>query len=93
MRVKVSSKLSHFTKPEPLDPDQPDRHHDHQQRVHRQRLLGLAYFWCGTQNAVELRVWATWLLYAVLVDLTNAVAEALHQPFAALSMETEDLRL
>lgn len=51
------------------------------------RLLGLAYFWCGSQNAVELQVWATWLLYAILVDLTDAVAEALHQPFAALSME------
>ena len=51
------------------------------------RLLGLAYFWSGSQNAVELQVWATWLLYAVLVDLTDAVAEALQQPFAALSLE------
>jgi hypothetical protein len=51
------------------------------------RLLGLAYFWCGAQNAVEMQVWATWLLYVVLVDLTDAVAEALKQPFAALSME------
>jgi Transposase DDE domain len=51
------------------------------------RLLGLAYFWCGAQNAIELQVWATWLLYAVLVDLTDAVAAALNQPFAALSME------
>jgi hypothetical protein len=51
------------------------------------RLLGLAYFWCGSQNAVELQVWATWLLYAVLVDLTDAVAEALQHPFAALSLE------
>jgi len=38
------------------------------------RLLGLAYFWCGAQNAVEMQVWATWLLYAVLIDLTDAVA-------------------
>ncbi|MBN1454372.1 MAG: IS4 family transposase [Anaerolineales bacterium] len=51
------------------------------------RLLGLAYFWCGAQNAVELQRWATWLLYAVLVDLTVQVAEALRQPFAAISME------
>jgi hypothetical protein len=51
------------------------------------RLLGLAYFWCGAQNAVEMQVWATWLLYAVLVDLTDAVAEALNQPFAAISIE------
>lgn len=51
------------------------------------RLLGLAYFWCGAQNAVEMQVWATWLLYVVLVDLTDAVAEALKQPFAAISIE------
>jgi hypothetical protein len=51
------------------------------------RLLGLAYFWCGAQNAVEMQVWATWLLYVVLIDLTDAVAEALNQPFAAVSIE------
>ena len=51
------------------------------------RLLGLAYFWCGAQNAVEMQLWATWLLYVVLVDLTDAVAEALHLPFSAISME------
>ena len=27
------------------------------------RLLGLAYFWSGSQNAVELQLWSTWLLY------------------------------
>ena len=31
--------------------------------------------------------WATWLLYAVLVDLTDAVAEALEQPMAQVSLE------
>lgn len=51
------------------------------------RLLGLAYFWSGAQNAIEMQLWATWLLYAVLVDLTDAVAEALNQPFAAVSLE------
>jgi hypothetical protein len=51
------------------------------------RLLGLAYFWCGAQNAVEIQIWATWLLYTVLVDLTDNVAEALRQPFAAISIE------
>jgi hypothetical protein len=51
------------------------------------RLLGLAYFWCGAQNAVEMQLWATWLLYVVLVDLTDAIAEALHQPSSAISME------
>ena len=51
------------------------------------RLLGLAYFWTGAANGVQVQVWATWLLYAVLIDLTDAVAEALQQPVAALSLE------
>jgi Transposase DDE domain len=51
------------------------------------RLLGLAYFWAASPNAIQLQLWATWLLYAVLVDLTDAVAERLNQPFAALSLE------
>ncbi len=51
------------------------------------RLLGLAYFWTGSENGVAVQVWATWLLYAVLVDLTDAVAARLDQPLAALSLE------
>ena len=51
------------------------------------RLLGLSYLWSGAFNAIELQAWATWLLYAVLVDLTDAVAEELNQPLDALSIE------
>lgn len=51
------------------------------------RLLGLAYFWTGSGNGVQVQLWATWLLYAVLVDLTDAVAEALDVPFQAISVE------
>lgn len=51
------------------------------------RLLGLAYFWSGSQNAIELQIWGTWLLYAVLIDLTDQTAEALHLPFADISIE------
>lgn len=51
------------------------------------RLLGLAYFWCGSQNAVETQLWATWLLYVVLIDLSDAVAEKLKMPFASISIE------
>lgn len=51
------------------------------------RLLGLAYFWVGSINGVQVQLWATWLLYAVLVDLTDAVAQELKRPFAALSIE------
>lgn len=51
------------------------------------RLLGLAYFWNGSQYGVELQLWATWLLYGILVDLTDAVADVLDRPFVDLSME------
>jgi hypothetical protein len=51
------------------------------------RLLGLSYLWAGAFNAVAMQVWATWLLYAALVDLTDAVAEELDQPLDALSLE------
>jgi Transposase DDE domain len=51
------------------------------------RLLGLAYFWTGSPNGVALQLWATWLLYAVLIDLTDAVAARLGRPIAALSVE------
>ena len=51
------------------------------------RLLGLAYFWVGSINGVQVQVWATWLLYTVLVDLTDAVAQELGLPLASLSLE------
>ena len=51
------------------------------------RLLGLAYFWVGSQNGVTLQLWATWLMYAVLVDLTDDVADTLGVPFAHISIE------
>jgi DDE family transposase len=51
------------------------------------RLLGLAYLWTGSINGVQLQVWATWILYAVLIDLTDAVAQALNRPFTELSVE------
>jgi hypothetical protein len=51
------------------------------------RLLGLAYFWDGSINAIQMQLWATWIVYAVLIDLTDAVAEELRQPFAVLSVE------
>lgn len=51
------------------------------------RLLGLAYFHVGSVNGVQMQVWATWLLYALLVDLTDAVADALQRPFRDISLE------
>jgi uncharacterized membrane protein len=29
---------------------------------------------------IKLQIWATWLMYAVLVDLSDAVAEAVQLP-------------
>ena len=51
------------------------------------RLLGLAYFWVGSLNGVALQLWATWLMYAILVDLTDDVADMLALPFNQLSLE------
>jgi hypothetical protein len=51
------------------------------------RLLGLAYFWVGSLNGILVQLWTTWVLYAVLVDFTDAVAQALQLPFQALSLE------
>jgi len=51
------------------------------------RLLGLAYFWVGSINGVQVQTWATWILYAVLIDLTDQVAEVLDRPFSEISIE------
>jgi hypothetical protein len=51
------------------------------------RLLGLAYVWREAYNAIELQVWATWLLYAVLIDLSDAVAQELNLPLDRISVE------
>lgn len=51
------------------------------------RLLGLSYLWTGSINGVKLQVWATWLFYAVLVDLGDAVADEFSLPFDRISLE------
>jgi hypothetical protein len=51
------------------------------------RLLDLAYLWVGSQNGVQLQVWATWLYYAILIDLCDDVAEILQLPLARISVE------
>lgn len=51
------------------------------------RLLGLSYLWGGAPNTVALQCWATWLAYATLVDLCDAVAEELHRPLERISLE------
>lgn len=51
------------------------------------RLLGLAYLYSESENAIQAQVWMTWLLYAVLVDLCDEVAEALGQRWERISLE------
>jgi len=50
------------------------------------RLLGLAYFWVGAENGLTWQGWATWLLDAVWVDLTDDVADTLGVPLADISL-------
>jgi hypothetical protein len=51
------------------------------------RVLNLAYLWTGSVNGVLLQVWSTWLFFAVLVDLGDAVAEELQIEFDRISLE------
>jgi hypothetical protein len=51
------------------------------------RLLGLSYIWTGSLNGIQLQLWGTWLFYAVLVDLGDAVADELSVPFDRISLE------
>lgn len=84
--------LTNVTNPERLPPSVVVALYDQRWRIEDafnqvKRLLGLAYFHVGSVNGVQMQVWATWLLYLLLVDLTDAVAEALQKPFKAISME------
>jgi Transposase DDE domain len=51
------------------------------------RLLGLAYLWVGGSNGVQIQLYATWIFYAVLIDLCDQVALALGQPKERISVE------
>ena len=51
------------------------------------RLLGLSYLWTGAANGIALQVWATWLLYAVLIDLCDQIAEVKALPLQRISVE------
>jgi len=51
------------------------------------RLLGLSYLWTGSTNGIQLQIWATWLFYIVLVDLGDAIADAMALPFDRISLE------
>jgi len=62
---------------------------DHYQIVLSLHCIILNEFglWTGSINGVKLQVWATWLFYAVLIDLADAVADELSLPFDRISIE------
>ena len=51
------------------------------------RLLNLSYLWTGSFNGIQLQIWATWLFYALLIDLGDAVADRVGLPFDRISLE------
>jgi hypothetical protein len=51
------------------------------------RLLNLSYLWTGSFNGIQLQIWATWLFYALLVDLGDTVADRIGVPFDRISLE------
>ncbi len=51
------------------------------------RLLCLSYLWTVSLNGIQLQIWGTWLFYAVLIDLGDAVADELSLPFDRISLE------
>ncbi len=51
------------------------------------RLLGLSYLWTGSINGIKLQLWATWIFYVVLIDLSDEIADELTLPFDSISVE------
>ena len=51
------------------------------------RLLGLSYLWTGSINGIKLQIWATWLFYAILLDLCDEIADELTLPRNSISVE------
>jgi hypothetical protein len=51
------------------------------------RLLTMSYLWSADANAIQVHVWATWLLDGVLTDLCAEIAARLVIPLARISTE------
>jgi ABC-type enterobactin transport system permease subunit len=49
--------------------------------------LNLSYLWTGSVNGIQLQIWVTWLFYAVLIDLGDAVADELGVLIERVSLE------
>jgi hypothetical protein len=86
------SYLTSVTKPQQLPPFVVAELYRRRWRIEEafstvKRLLGLSYLWTGSLNGIKLQIWATWLFYAVLVDLADAVADEIGVPFQRVSLE------
>ena len=51
------------------------------------RVLDLAYLWTASPNGIQLQIYATLMFYAVLLNLCQQVAQALHEPLERISVE------
>lgn len=51
------------------------------------RLLDLSYLWVGSLNGVKVQVFATFLFYAILIDLCDDVADQLGLALEQISVE------
>lgn len=51
------------------------------------RVLELAYLWTASPNGIQLQITATLIFYAVLLNLCQQVAQALHEPLERISVE------
>jgi hypothetical protein len=47
--------------------------------------LDLAYVWTGSSHAVQLPIYATWMLYAVLLTICQQVAQVLGEPLERIA--------
>jgi hypothetical protein len=84
--------LTNGLDPSPLSPRQVCALYRRRWRIEQaflltKRLLGLSYLWAGSLNGVQIQIYATWIFYAVLLDLCQQVAEALNLPLERISVE------
>jgi Transposase DDE domain len=51
------------------------------------RVLDLAYLWKASANGVQLQLYATFLVYLVLLNVCQQVAQSLNEPLERISVE------
>lgn len=86
------SYITSVSEPETLPPDVVAHLYAHRWQIETafnlvKRLLRLSYLWTGSINGIKLQIWATWVFYAVLLDLCDAVADELRLPTERISVE------